>query len=643
MKKLFLACSAVAATLVGFTACSSDETLVDPSGDGNVTLTVSLPESGPSTRAFSDGLTATDLTYAVYLKDSETMVKTQKISNAFTTRQASITLDLVKGKSYDIIFWADNANGGYTFDASTKSVSVDYTAAVTSSDQHDAFFNHLSLTVTGPSQENVILYRPFAQINLGTTADDLAAALGANGYANLTQALSVKTKMPDTLNLLTGETSGETDIVYTAAAPPTGERFPVSGYEYVGMNYLLVSNSDQPTLIDCSFAFPGSDIPALEVNNVPVQRNYRTNIFGKLFTASSDIHILISPDYNNPDFNVPDWLDEAGTLPAEKNGVYEITTAAELAAVSKAVQDGTTFEGKVIKIMNDIDLLGRNWTPIGMSKVSDSYQEGTVFANKLFMGSIDGQDHTISNLVVNKFICGGLGLVGQMRADGSYIKNLNIVSADIANNQYTDLRWSGALVGYINGEGDNGVTIENCSVKNVHIGKDFDAPNYANGGLIGYISSCNVTVKNCKVEDAIICNIGSYCNGALIGKVYMGKTINIEGCSTKDVLTYNSLEGKTPEAALDWSYGMGNGWLIGNIFNHNDGASLRINITNCNWNGAADWDNINGANGESLLEAAQNVMGKCFPYIGSYDRYQTQKSVITVDGETVFSNGSIAN
>ncbi len=64
----------------------------------------------------------------------------------------------------------------------------------------------------------------------------------------------IKTKMPDKLNLLTGETSGETDIVYTAAAPPTGEKFPVSGYEYVGMNYLLVSNSDQPTLIDCSFA-----------------------------------------------------------------------------------------------------------------------------------------------------------------------------------------------------------------------------------------------------------------------------------------------------------------------------------------------------------------------------------------------------
>ena len=75
----------------------------------------------------------------------------------------------------------------------------------------------------------------------------------------------IKTKMPDKLNLLTGETSGETDIVYTAAAPPTGEKFPVSGYEYVGMNYLLVSNSDQPTLIDCSFAFPGTDIPARDI------------------------------------------------------------------------------------------------------------------------------------------------------------------------------------------------------------------------------------------------------------------------------------------------------------------------------------------------------------------------------------------
>lgn len=636
MKKNLFAMLTAATAMMAFTACSSEEPVLDNSGDGTVLLTVALPENGLSSRAFSDGLSAPDLTYAVYLSGTNTVVKTEKLSKAFSSRQAALTLNLVKGKSYDVVFWADNSAAGYTFDAAEQSVTVNYSGETTNADTRDAFFNHITFTVNGASQQNVVLYRPFAQINLGTA--DLDQATGDFGFPDLESALSVTTQVPDKLNLLTGKTSGATTVSYSSAVPPTGETFPVEGYKYVAMNYILVGDDEQPALIDCKYSFGETGINDLEVNNVPVRRNFRTNIFGNLFTDATSIHILISPDFNKPDYNVPDWDGNASELPAEKDGTYEITSAEQLAAVSAAVSDGNDFDGKVIKIMADIDLLGRNFTPIGMSKYTgDEIKEGLLFKDKLFKGSIDGQGHTIRNLKVVQSVGGGLGLVGQMRGNGTYIKDLTVESAEIHTNKFTNTRWSGAIVGYINAEGDQGVTIENCHARNIHIGYDFLSANFANGALVGYISSCNATISGCSVESAVLCNINSYNCGALLGKIYQGRKIVISGCSTKDVVTYNWLGGTAPVAAMSYDEGYGNGWLIGNLTNMPNNKWLDLTITGCAYNGASDWENLNGANGQSLLEAARTAQ-KAFPYIGSFDYYKNNGGKITVDGNVIFEN-----
>ena len=101
--------------------------------------------------------------------------------------------------------------------------------------------------MTGAINETVRLYRPFAQINLGT--NDLQTPAVAPLKPNLKTSLA--TKAYSTLNLLTGAVTDETNVTYGFNNPPAGETFPVAGYEYLSMDYLL--EPADKTLVDCTF------------------------------------------------------------------------------------------------------------------------------------------------------------------------------------------------------------------------------------------------------------------------------------------------------------------------------------------------------------------------------------------------------
>jgi hypothetical protein len=76
-------------------------------------------------------------------------------------------------------------------------------------------------------------------------------------------------------------------------------------YDWLAMNYILVAdgttNGASSALAEVSFAIRENDATVLtsyDVPNVPVQRNYRTNIVGGLLTADGEISIIIDPVFN---------------------------------------------------------------------------------------------------------------------------------------------------------------------------------------------------------------------------------------------------------------------------------------------------------------------------------------------------------
>lgn len=298
MKKFFLY-GAMGLTLA-VTSCSNDiEAPSTAIGDGNVTIQLSLP-GGLATRAFGEGTSATQLTYAIY--DSETKELVTTADNVtFQNLQATVSVNLVNGKTYDFLFWAQDPNATcYAFDPESQEVSVSYDNADGNDDSRDAFFGSIkSVAIAGSRSLSATLKRPFAQINLGT--DDMNTDAFKAAYPDVVTKLTTTTYSG--FNLMDGEVTGDAaEVTFTSAGVPsaTDGIFPVSGYDYVSMNYILAPTDKE--LINVSYDLLNGDtkVNSIALADVPVQRNYRTNIYGSVFTAVTDLKVVIDPVFDEP-------------------------------------------------------------------------------------------------------------------------------------------------------------------------------------------------------------------------------------------------------------------------------------------------------------------------------------------------------
>ena len=284
----------MAASVLFAASCETDEELVSVEQAATSTVSFNLSTPQMASRAYSDGMTATVLQYAVYDEAGN-------ILGGFTTTDATIKgsttvdLQLVTGNTYKVVFWAAAPNAPYTVDLAAKTMSVSYDNALCNDEARDAFYAYKEFTVEGAQSERIELKRPFAQINIGTS--DYAEATKA-GYTPTKSSVEV-TGVANTLNLFTGEATGEVNASFAFAEIKKDETFPVDGNEYLAMNYVLVGAEKQ--LVDVAFSYTDdSKTKDRVVSSVPVQRNYRTNIYGKLLTSQVDINVEIKPEYNEP-------------------------------------------------------------------------------------------------------------------------------------------------------------------------------------------------------------------------------------------------------------------------------------------------------------------------------------------------------
>ena len=124
----------------------------------------------------------------------------------------------------------------------------------------------------------------------------------------------------------------------------------------------------------------------------------------------------------------------------ESDGSYTVTSADGLMNVAELVNGGKTDIN--ITLDKDIDLTGKEWTPIG-----------TGYSNK-YTGTFDGGGHTIKGLTVttnDQFV----GLFGSIGYAGT-VKNVMMEDVQITSNRSSG--FAGGVAGYSDG------TIENCSV-----------------------------------------------------------------------------------------------------------------------------------------------------------------------------------
>ena len=221
--------------------------------------------------------------------------------------------------------------------------------------------------------------------------------------------------------------------------------------------------------------------------------------------------------YTSYDLESEIWIGEQNLFPGmyEKDGVYHIINASGLMYFSDKVNDyGNTFSGKTVVLDANIDLGNAAWTPVGQTGATQ------------FVGTFDGQSHTISNLKINNTDEGGncsTGLFGWLNS--AVVKNVKISGADITGHHNV-----GTIAGYLE---TSGCTIEGCTVENANISctsVNDDANGDKCGGIVGHAGNNGVKVKGCVVSNSTI-SAGRDA-GQVVGAAL---TVNVENCSATNV------------------------------------------------------------------------------------------------------------
>lgn len=477
MKKTSFAIALLAA--VAMTSCSNDDVMNNaPDNGSTVTFTATLP-SDLQSRAFGDGTQTKDLHYAIYEAGTKTLVFASEGGVPQATlvkideKNFSLSADLVKGKAYDFLFWADaTGNDFYTFDPAEQTVSINYDRLVANDDTRDAFFQTVKgINVTGSASYNVELRRPFAQLNILT--DDIAKVTATGTIlGDITVTVS---DAYSTLDLFSGEAAGLKGAAVSFAAPRAeGETVSVNGkaYDVLSMNYILTGSvieggnvqTAQKELFDVTVDINdnnGTKLQTINVSNVPVQRNYRTNIYGSLLTNSLDFNIVVVPDFYDPDLEVftPATADEF--VAALNNPlVKEINVEQDFDLSDFTTEELTFSTPKTIIMTNDSKLQLGN--------------KNTIVAN-----------------------------------NGLTIKGEGTISNTSADNSDLGRGWNKSLI-FVNG-GDlviDGVTIENDPTYHYHGSSDEGRP--YNSAAIQYWNDTDVTITNARIisGEFTLCGMG---------------------------------------------------------------------------------------------------------------------------------------
>ena len=244
----------------------------------------------------------------------------------------------------------------------------------------------------------------------------------------------------------------------------------------------------------------------------------------------------------------------------ESNGSYTVTSADGLMNIAELVNGGKSDIN--ITLDTDIDLTGKNWTPIGTS-----------FSNK-YTGTFDGGGHTIKGLTVttnDQFV----GLFGSIGYAGT-VKNVMMEDVQITSNRSSG--FAGGVAGYSDG------TIENCSVSGsvsgtVYVGGVVGAQ--WNGSITGCSSSA--TVKGTVYVGGVA---GQTNGGATLTACYATGNVIIEIAPKKNI-SGGGLVGMNGGKGVRACYATGNvtstGSSTGNVHIFGLLGDNYTTVTACYW------------------------------------------------------------
>lgn len=356
------------------TSCSQDELLNEPTTGDYVSAKFTIGTTdGIGTRAavnVGEGTTVNYVACAVYDAKGVEMDELRQYV-PISDKKAEYSIRLVKGQAYRVAFFAYYGENDGTSDYYDMQylTNIKIKNAASNIEHRDAFTNYVDVTAQESMkavEKPVTLYRPFAQLNLGAVAEDIEAAKKA-GVVVTNSKITVSNVYTefDAYNnaIVAGAQSKE--VTFTMNEIPGPDLYvdmdndattADESFEYLALNYLLVGNAgSEKELTDVTFEWKTADNktnnPATVFKNIPVQRNYRTNIIGYLLTNPAVFNITIDEKFETPDYNIvyaggtAEYPEELETVleqvSAEKNPVIKVATGSYVSWTTGASHGST--------------------------------------------------------------------------------------------------------------------------------------------------------------------------------------------------------------------------------------------------------------------------------------------------------------
>ena len=303
MKKFFLYVSAVSAMMLAG-ACQKEVAKPASKGEVPVTFSLELP-TAVETKAMSKAELTNIVYYEIWNADWSRMLypvdKSALASEEVRDCKATVELTLVSDQTYNFIFWAQNDSHDAYDVNELQGVKVDYSKIEGNQDRYDAFYAVKTIKVEGPVSETVKLYRPFAQLNFGADIMDTSF-----GPVVVTDTHITVSGLATTFNTLKGlgEAESKGAVTFTAKRLATGELLETNGrkYTWVTMDYMLMMGDQDLVEVDAKLGVENMlDYVSHSLTNVPLKKNYRTNIIGDLFAADAKLQIVIDQSFLKDD------------------------------------------------------------------------------------------------------------------------------------------------------------------------------------------------------------------------------------------------------------------------------------------------------------------------------------------------------
>lgn len=448
---------------------------------------------------------------------------------------------LVSGHDYRFVFWADHVTDNSSAKALAQDLHYDTeefpivsfkkeeggTLSYSSNDDtRDAFFAAEVRNISGQSSLSFDLKRPFGQLNIITTDWGVIPGDVVDQLRPSNVRLDFKS-LPNSIDLVSGDVTGDVDIisevVEVSQVPLNGDSKQLS-FDYIFAPYEEEGEEQQLVLNEFKMHFYNGGqetISAYTFQNIPVRRNYRTNVSGNLLTDRTGIDVEVVPDFNEPaiEINTEEELVDVLTNGGDAVLTGDITVSAQTLSLTEGETASLDLDGHTITF-NAV---------MTAENASVTFTDGTIVTQNLAAVTNDAFEVgnngslTLDGITFKSNGC-GVGIGGMISNGSITVRNstMNVAAYAVATN---------ASLPYSQ---DVKIVLENSTFT----GSD---PVFVN-------IPADVTIKKCRMT------------GTVHGMILRGGNANVEDCTI--TLHYTDDDGGTIG-----DYFNNRNWGTGNMLN----------------------------------------------------------------------------